>query len=532
MRKRMLSGLLMLALFCTLLMPGALAVDIQAASAIVIDAQTGQELYAKDPDTARVPASMTKVMTAYIVYQELEKGTIQMDTPVRISHNVAVKSRDSNYPTAVPLTEGATYPVETLLHLIMIPSASASCIAMAEHISGSEAAFVERMNATARELGVTATYYNCHGAQPNYVTARSQAKLTRIFIDTYPDILRITSKSGYSFNGRYYNNTNHLLNTMGPYEGLDGFKTGTISAAGYCVTTTAVRDGRRVIAVVLKSTSDAQRFRDSRQLLDYGFAEIARRDAARAATQVTITAAPSSVRPYEEFQVSASLSGLTSNYVASAQWYVNGKAVSGYGNAWFEASPGKVSTLDAAVYDMTSDTVEVSFVLTMPDGTEKRADLSIPLEQRPLTYTGSLNIRSAQVYPGKELTLTADITGENGIASVSLPAQWQWDGQTIQGASNPAFQVTGDRAHSAYTIKIPADAQPGTHEVRFVLGSDALTGVETCVLSAAVEIVVPEPEEPAETVPEQDTEQTESETDTEVSETEPDAGSDAGEDAA
>lgn len=502
MKKRIVSGLLMLFVFCSALLPNASALDIQAASAIVIDAQTGEELYAKDPDTARVPASMTKVMTAYIVYQELEKGTLQLDTPVTISHNVAVKSRDSSYPTAVPLTEGASYPVETMLNLIMIPSASASCIAMAEHISGSEAAFVQRMNATARELDVTATYYNCHGAQPNYVTARSQAKLTRIFIDTYPDILRITSKSGYSFNGRYYNNTNHLLNTMGPYEGLDGFKTGTISAAGYCVTTTAVRNGRRVISVVLKSTSDAQRFRDSRQLLDYGFAEISRRDAARAATTVTVTSAPDSVRPYEEFQVSAQLGGLTSSYVASAQWYVNGKAVSGYGNAWFEASPGKVSTLDAAVYDMTSDTVEVSFVLTMPDGTEKRADLSIPLEQTPLTYTGSLNIRSAQVYPGKELTLTADLEGENGIASVSLPAQWQWDGQTIQGASNPAFQVTDDRAHSAYTIKIPADAQPGTHEVRFVLGSDALTGVKTCVLSATVEVVAPE--QPAETDPAQD----------------------------
>ena len=137
----------------------------------------------------------------------------------------------------------------------MIPSASASCIAMAEHISGSESAFVARMNQTADNLGLNATYYNCHGAQPNYITARSQATLTKIFIDTYPQILNITSKSGYSFNGTYYNNTNHLLNTMAPYEGLDGFKTGTIAEAGYCVTTTAVRNGRRVISVVMKSTA-------------------------------------------------------------------------------------------------------------------------------------------------------------------------------------------------------------------------------------------------------------------------------------
>ena len=157
----------------------------------------------------------------------------------------------------------------------MIPSASASCIAMAEHISGSESAFVTRMNQTVRELGLNATYYNCHGAQPNYITARSQAKLTKIFIDTYPDILKITSKSGYSFNGSYYNNTNHMLNTMASYEGMDGFKTGTISSAGYCFTGTAVRNGRRVISVVMKSTSDYQRFADTRQLLDYGLSRSA-----------------------------------------------------------------------------------------------------------------------------------------------------------------------------------------------------------------------------------------------------------------
>ena len=213
-------------------MPYALALNFEAESAFVMDGDTGEELYSYNGDVARVPASMTKVLTAYIIYQELEAGTITLDTPVKISHNVALKSRDSSYPTAVPLTEGATYTVDTLLHLIMIPSASASCIAMAEHISGSESAFVTRMNATAKSLGLNATYYNCHGAQPNYITPRSQATLTKIFIDTYPDILRITSKSGFSFNGSYYNNTNHLLNTLAPYEGLDGFKTGTISQAG------------------------------------------------------------------------------------------------------------------------------------------------------------------------------------------------------------------------------------------------------------------------------------------------------------
>lgn len=469
--------------------PYALALNFEAASAFVMDGDTGEELYSYNGDVARVPASMTKVLTAYIIYQELEAGTITLDTPVKISHNVAVKSRDANYPTAVPLTEGATYTVDTLLHLIMIPSASASCIAMAEHISGSESAFVTRMNATAKELGLNATYYNCHGAQPNYITPRSQAALTKIFIDTYPDILRITSKSGFSFNGTYYNNTNHMLNTMAPYEGLDGFKTGTISQAGYCVTTTAVRNGRRVIAVVMKSTSDAQRFADSRQLPDYGFDQIQKRDASRAATSVSMKAQPDSVRPYQPVSFTIQLNDVSAAYTAKAQWYVNGEPVSNYGNNNFQVTANKTSTLNYTLRELNGGTLDVSFVLTMPDGTEKRADTSVPIEQRPLSYTGSFNIHSAEVYPGKTLTVTADVLGENGIYRVQLPAGWQWDGQPIAGYSNDAFTIFNDHASSQYTIKVPIDAQPGSHTLSFVVGPADSTGVQQLILSADIVIV-------------------------------------------
>lgn len=469
----------------------AFALDFDAQSVFVMDGNTGEELYSYNGDVARVPASMTKVLTAYIIYQELEAGSITLETPVKISHNVAVKSRDSNYPTAVPLTEGVTYTVDTLLHLIMIPSASASCIAMAEHISGSESAFVARMNATVKELGLNATYYNCHGAQPNYITARSQAALTKIFIDTYPDILRITSKSGFSFNGTYYNNTNHLLNTMAPYEGLDGFKTGTISQAGYCVTTTAVRNGRRVIAVVMKSTSDAQRFADSRQLLDYGFDQIQKRDASRASTSVSVTAQPDSVRPYQSASFTVQLNGVSAAYVAKAQWYVNGEPVQNYGNSNFQVTANKTSTLNYTLRELIGDSLNVSFVLTMQDGTERRLETSVPIEQRPLSYTGSLNIQSAAVYPGKTLTVTADVFGKNEINRVQLPASWQWDGQPIAGYSNDAFTILNDQASSKYTLHTPANAEPGLHTLTFTVGSSDSTGVHQLVLSANIAIVSP-----------------------------------------
>lgn len=512
MYKKFLAIVLSVALCVGIAVPCAGALNFEAASVFVMDGDTGEELYSYYGDTARVPASMTKVLTAYIIYQELEKGTITLDTPIKISHNVAVKSRDSNYPMAVPLTEGATYTVDTLLHLIMIPSASASCIAMAEHISESESAFVKRMNETAKSLGLNATYYNCHGAQPNYITARSQAKLTKIFIDTYPDILRITSKSGVSFNGSYYNNTNHMLNTMVPYEGLDGFKTGTIAEAGYCVTTTAVRNGRRVIAVVMKSTSDAQRFADSRQLLDYGFQQIELRNASRASTTATITSQPASVRPYESAAFTVQMNGVSTPYAAKAQWYVDGQPVEGYGNSSFSVSAGKTSTLNYTLRELTGSTLSVAFVLTMPDGTEKRAETTVAVEQRPVSYTGSLNIQSAAVYPGKTLTVTADIEGKNEIARVQLPAGWYWDGEPITNYINNAFTILNDAASSSYTLKIPEHAAPAAHTLSFIVGQADSTGVEQLVLTADVEIVSPstaedtaepdettEPEQPTET---------------------------------
>ena len=492
MKKRLLAVLLCAVLCCCSAVPFASALSFQAASVFVMDADTGEELYSYNGDVARVPASMTKVLTAYIIFQELEAGNLTMSTPVRISHNAAVKSRDANYPTAVPLTEGATYTVETLLHLIMIPSASASCIAMAEHISGSESAFVTRMNQTARELGLNATYYNCHGAQPNYITARSQAKLTKIFIDTYPDILKITSKSGYSFNGSYYNNTNHMLNTMASYEGMDGFKTGTISSAGYCFTGTAVRNGRRVISVVMKSTSDYQRFADTRQLLDYGFEQIRLRDASRASTSLSFVSQPASIRPYAPASFTVQLGGVTAPYTAKAQWYVNGEAVPNYGNDNFQVTANKSSTLHYTLKEIPGDTATISLVITMPDGTQKRADTTVLVEQRPVSYDGSLNILSAAVYPGKTLTITADIEGKNDIAKVQLPARWQLDGRDIPGFSNDAFTIANDAAHSQYTLSVPADAAPGMHTVSFVLGSADSTGSEQLVLSAAIEVVLPE----------------------------------------
>ena len=247
--------------------------NVTADSAIVMDYDTGEVLYEKDADTMRVPASMTKVMTAYIIFEELEAGNLTLDTMVPVSNTNADRSRSSSYPAIVPLPYGKSQSVDTLLKLILIPSASASCIVMADYISGSEAAFVQRMNETAKRLGMTAEYENSHGAHVHYLTARSQAILVREFISRFPQVLEYTSMTGVTFNGKYYPNTNKLLPGLDyAYDGVDSFKTGTISAAGYCLSATAVKNGRRIISVVMHADDDKTRHTDTTALLDYGFA--------------------------------------------------------------------------------------------------------------------------------------------------------------------------------------------------------------------------------------------------------------------
>ncbi len=243
---------------------------INAAAGIIIDYNTGEVLFEKDAHTARVPASMTKVMTTYIIFEELEAGNLTLETQVPISDAVANLSRNGSFIASVPLPWGGSVDVDTMIKLIMLPSASASCVAMAEFISGSEEAFAVRMNETAQRLGLNASYTNSHGVYPNYISAHSQAMLTREFITRFPQILNYTSLRSVNLNGVNYNNTNRLYS--GYYvEGVDGFKTGTTAEAGYCVSSTAVQDGRRVITVVMGASSDHNRYNDTRNLLNYAF---------------------------------------------------------------------------------------------------------------------------------------------------------------------------------------------------------------------------------------------------------------------
>ena len=248
--------------------------EISSEGACVMDYETGEILYEYNGNTPRVPASMTKIMNIYCVYEALKNNEISLDTVVPISQSVYDKSRDPLYQSVLPLYYDETYTVDELIDVAVVYSASGAAVALGELVGGgSEAAFVERMNKTAARMGIDAYYYDSCGIADNEISPIGMATLARNIIRDYPDILKRSAKDSADFHGNSYKTTNHLLDTY-HYEGADGLKTGTTTAAGYCFCGTAVRNGRRMISVTMKSSSTGQRFLDTAALLDYGFSVV------------------------------------------------------------------------------------------------------------------------------------------------------------------------------------------------------------------------------------------------------------------
>jgi|GEM_PF-1587042 len=282
LRKRLFASILVVVIAATFIphttVTAATPMGVTAQAAIVIDFETGEVLYERSAHTRRVPASMTKSMTAFITYEEIAADNLTLDTRIRVSANAARMSE--NNPGSRLLATGSYYTVNELLLLAMLPSSNRACIVLAEHISGTEEAFVTRMNETAAEMGIYTAFTNSHGAHDHYTTAYAMGRLVYEFIHRHPDILRITNTGNAVIGGQNQSNTNRLIHNR-QLAGLDGFKTGTLPRAGFNLQATAIRGGRRIITVVMNSPNNDRRFADTRILMDFGFAEAARRDAAR-----------------------------------------------------------------------------------------------------------------------------------------------------------------------------------------------------------------------------------------------------------
>ncbi|MCB1567236.1 MAG: D-alanyl-D-alanine carboxypeptidase [Xanthomonadales bacterium] len=244
---------------------------VQGSSWILVDDATGQVLASHNPDERVEPASITKVMTSYVVSAEIAAGKISRDDSVPISENAWRGGGGGTDGSTSFLPVNSKVKLEDLLHGMIIQSGNDASIALAEHVAGSEAAFADLMNAYAKQLGMNDTHYvNAHGlsAPEHYSTAHDIARLAHALIHDFPEDYAVYSVKEFTFNGIRQHNRNSLL---WKDDAVDGIKTGHHSAAGYCLAASAKRGDQRLISVVMGSTSEKQRADDSYALLNWGF---------------------------------------------------------------------------------------------------------------------------------------------------------------------------------------------------------------------------------------------------------------------
>lgn len=244
---------------------------IDAKSWVLMDDASGRVLASKNPDERVEPASITKIMTDYVVSAELANGKIKMDDPVFISEHAWRAGGAGTDGSTSFLKVNSKVPLKDLLYGMIIQSGNDSAIALAEHVAGSEGAFAQLMNAYAQRLGMTGTHFmNASGypAENHYTTARDVAIMSRALIHDFPDDYAISGIKKFEWNGITQHNRNTLL-WRDP--SVDGIKTGHTSGAGYCLAASAKRGDQRMIAIVMGATSEKARANDAQALLNYGF---------------------------------------------------------------------------------------------------------------------------------------------------------------------------------------------------------------------------------------------------------------------
>ena len=302
--KRLCSFLLaLLALTVLTVRAGAEKLAVEAEACLLMEKTTGEVLYAVNEHEPLEPASVTKIMTILLVMEAIDSGQLQYGDVVTASAHAC-----SMGGSQIWLKENEQMTVEDMLKAVCVASANDCSVALAEHLAGSEAAFVERMNQRAAELGMEDTVFmNPTGlpAEGHVTSAYDIALMSRELILNHPDVRRFTTIWMDTLrNGEFgLSNTNKLIHS---YEGATGLKTGSTDGALYCLSATAERDGMELIAVILKAPTSAQRFAGAQALLNYGFASYG-----LAEIQTPGDLAPIPVRLGAEKAVTARLEGET-----------------------------------------------------------------------------------------------------------------------------------------------------------------------------------------------------------------------------
>lgn len=281
---------------------------LNVRAAVLMDAESGRILYEENADEAYQPASMTKMMTEYLVMEEIEAGRMSWDTMI-----YTTKAAADAIGSGQQMAEGVSYSAKKVFELLSIYSGNDAAIAFADHISGSEEEFAKLMNRTAVELGLSdkSHFINSTGLSrrdmkeyapksiegETLLTAKDAAKLAQAIVLDHPEVLEITKIPSLKFhedasapmvnwNWMVEGNKDNVNLRKYAYEGLDGLKTGHTSDAGYCFTGTAERNGMRLISVVMGAKSENDRFMETRKLLDYGFNSFEKRTIVVAKTEL------------------------------------------------------------------------------------------------------------------------------------------------------------------------------------------------------------------------------------------------------
>jgi D-alanyl-D-alanine carboxypeptidase len=291
---------------------------VAAGPALLIDATDGRVLYAEDQDHQWHPASVTKIMTAYLTFEAIKTGKLALESRIP-----ATETSVAQAPSKVGLPIGATMTVELALKALIIKSANDTAVMLAEAIGGSVEGFAAQMNATAKRLGMTrSNFVNPNGlpAPEQVVTARDLAKLARAVIKDYPEYSDLWMMVDMRIGKRRLASHNGLLRT---FDGADGMKTGFTCDSGYNVVATATRGGRRLMAVVLGESSGGERSARARDMLEQGFSKTGVWKAAiDASTTIdTLSMAPDaqSAASVRETVMSRECGGRTRARVATAQ---------------------------------------------------------------------------------------------------------------------------------------------------------------------------------------------------------------------
>ena len=245
--------------------------QLAAKAYLLVDAASGKVLVEHNADMVLPPASLTKMMTAYLLAEEIQGGRLNESDMVTISENAWSQNPLFNGSSLMWIQPGMDVSIEDLQRGIIVSSGNDATLAVAEHIAGSEAVFAEMMNTTAQKLGMTSTYYvNSHGLpDPDHMTtARDLAILAKAMIIDHPQQYEIYKEPEYTYNNiRQYNRNTLILEDAS----VDGLKTGYTQEAGYCLVASAERNGMRLVSVVMGTSSTKARKNDTRSLLNYGF---------------------------------------------------------------------------------------------------------------------------------------------------------------------------------------------------------------------------------------------------------------------